>query len=118
MKTVLIIIGVWILVVAIAKIHQKKKSKEAYERYLDSLDRLNAICTRFGVKHQEAGRSYVRVSTELREKQNEISDLIDAGESTNFRNKQELDETLQKAMDLIDESIDLFVTWENITYPV
>ena len=118
MKTVLIIIGIWIVVVSIAKMNQKKKSKEAYKKYLESLDKLNAVCSRFGIAPQEPGRSYVRVQTELKEKQKQISDLIDAGELTNFRSKQDLNESFHEGMDLIDESIDLFVVWENISNPV
>ncbi|MEM6717681.1 MAG: hypothetical protein AAF611_00055 [Bacteroidota bacterium] len=118
MKTILIIIAIWIILMIIINANKERKSKKAYKKYLDHLKKLNTICSKFGVQPQEAGDSYLRIESELKKKRKEIADMIDAGKLTNFYSKHELNETFNSCMDLIEESIELFVKWENISNPV
>ncbi len=122
MKIILIIAAIIFFIIIILNIieksHRRKKSKKAYQLYLDSLNQINQICTKFEIPHQKEGDSPSRVSYALEDKHPKIWSRIDAGELTNFRNKQELNEAYHQLKKLLDKSTDLYVKWENIANPI
>ncbi len=114
MKSILYIIAVLIILGSIGRFYQKRKGREAYKRYLASLDKLNVICSKFGVPHQVEGQSFGKVEADLKEKHSEITSMLDADKLTNFRDKRELNEAYHDALRLTEKSERLFVTWENV----